>query len=147
MQWVEIPDFKQREFQLSSIFLGERMPGEGAVAAGPEDAVQSVHLSVARRFARTSSIRFLAYVYNAAAIAPAPPDVALQVQIFRDNQPVFTAPLKKVKTEGLADTSRIPYMAELALDSFPAGRYVLQLTAIDRAAKTSASQRTSFIVE
>src|SRR5207248_10669603 len=40
MQWVEIPDFTQREFRLSSIFLGERAPDEGAVAAGTEDAVQ-----------------------------------------------------------------------------------------------------------
>ena len=38
-------------------------------------------------------------------------------------------------------------MAEIALATFPAGRYVLQLTAIDRAAKTSASQRTSFVIE
>src|SRR5438477_12107244 len=107
MQWVEIPDFQQRGFQLSSIFLGEHTPDDGAVAAGPEDVPQSVNLSVARRFARTSSIRFLAYVYNAAAVAAAPPDVALQVQIFRDNPPVFTAPLRKLQTAGPTDPSRL----------------------------------------
>jgi hypothetical protein len=73
--------------------------------------------------------------------------VALQVQIFRDDQPVFTAPLRKVATEGMPDASRIPYAAELPLDSFPTGRYVLQLTAIDRAAKTTATRRAGFIIE
>jgi hypothetical protein len=38
-------------------------------------------------------------------------------------------------------------MAELSLASFPAGSYVLQLTAIDRPAKASASQRVSFVIE
>ena len=46
-----------------------------------------------------------------------------------------------------ADFSRLPYMAELTLSTFPPGRYVLQLTAIDRAAKTTTSQRTRFVVE
>ena len=89
----------------------------------------------------------MTFVYNASAAGAARPDVALQIQLFRDDQPVFTAPLSKLTTEGFADTTRIPYAAELALTSFPAGRYVLQVTAIDRAAKTSVSQRTSFIVE
>jgi hypothetical protein len=38
-------------------------------------------------------------------------------------------------------------MAELSLSTFPPGRYVLQITAIDRAAKTSSSQRTRFVIE
>ena len=42
--------------------------------------------------------------------------------------------------------SRIPYAAEMALDTFPAGRYVLQITVIDRAAKTSATRRARFSV-
>jgi VWFA-related protein len=147
MQWVEIPDFKRGQLLLSSIFLGAQTIGESNDAAKASDSPPPATLNVDRRFTRNSSIRFLTYIYNAATVATTPPDVALQVQIFRDNQPVFTAPLSKIKTEGIPDTSRIPYMAELALATFPAGRYVLQLTAIDRAAKTSASQRTSFIIE
>ncbi|HST52731.1 MAG TPA: VWA domain-containing protein [Pyrinomonadaceae bacterium] len=146
MQWVEIPAFDQGKLLLSSIFLGSQAAGEGDAAA--QQFEQSLAtLNVDRRFARNSSIRFLTYIYNAAGGETTPPDVALQVQVFRDNQPVFTAPLSKIKTEGLPDASRIPYLAELPLESFPSGRYVLQLTAIDRTAKTSASQRTSFVVE
>ncbi|HVF44513.1 MAG TPA: VWA domain-containing protein, partial [Pyrinomonadaceae bacterium] len=147
MRWVEIPDFKQGKLSLSSIFLGERRSSVRPEDMKPEDLARGVVLSVGRRFAHTSWIRLTTFVYNAAPAAGSKPDVALQIQVFRDDQPVFTAPLVKVATEGVPDLSRIPYAAELALASFPSGRYVLQVTAIDRTAKTTATQRTSFVVE
>ena len=147
MQWVEIPEFKPGQLMLSSLFIGERRAADAADTVKAEELSKGVLLSVGRRFARTSWIRFMTYIYNAAPGPTSHPDVALQIQVFRDDQPVFTAPLKAVSTDGLADASRIPYAAEMALASFPAGRYVLQVTAIDRAAKTSATQRTGFIVE
>jgi VWFA-related protein len=147
MQWVEVPEFKPGQLSLSSVFLGERKAAGTPDEVKSEEAQKGVLLSVDRRLARTSWIRFMAYIYNAASGPSAQPDVALQVQIFRDDQPVFTAPLRKVATEGMPDASRIPYAAELPLDSFPTGRYVLQLTAIDRAAKTTATRRAGFIIE
>ncbi|MGB8510786.1 MAG: VWA domain-containing protein, partial [Pyrinomonadaceae bacterium] len=143
MQWVEIPDVKRGQFSMSSIFVGERQAKVAADGANQE-APLSIELSVDRRFARTSFVRFMTFIYNAAENPPAPPDVALQVQMFRDDQPVLTAPLKKISIEGVTDRTRIPYAAELSLNTFPAGRYVLQLTAIDRAAKISTSQRVTF---
>jgi hypothetical protein len=86
------------------------------------------------------------FIYNAAN-SPAPADVVLQVQVFRDDQPVLTTPLRKIETRDVPDIARIPYAAEIPLSTFPAGRYVLQVTAIDRAAKASASQRVNFSVE
>ena len=146
MQWVEMPELK-KQFSMSSIFLGERTAGQQATPIKAEEIPRSVILSVDRRFERTSHIRFLTFVYNSMPGSTGPPDVALQVQIFRDDQPVFTAPLSKLRADDGADFTRLPYMAELSLMTFPPGRYVLQLTAIDRAAKTSTSQRTRFIVE
>jgi VWFA-related protein len=146
MQWVELPELK-KQFMMSSIFLGERTAGQQAAQLKPEELPRSVLLSVDRRFARTSHLRFLTFVYNSAPASAGTPDVALQVQIFRDDQPVFTAPLSKLRADAGADFARLPYMAELSLSTFPPGRYVLQITAIDRAAKTSSSQRTRFVVE
>jgi VWFA-related protein len=146
-QWVELPDMK-KQFQMSSIFLGERTAVQQQEAQLKADELpRSVLLSVDRRFGRTSHVRFLAFVYNSVSGSAGRPDVALQVQIFRDDQPVFTAPLSKLRAEDGADFTRLPYMAELSLASFPPGRYVLQLTAIDRSAKTSTSQRARFDVE
>ncbi len=147
LRWVEIPDIKSG-LVLSSLFLGERPTAKPAAeAVKAEDVANNVLMSVERRFSRSSWLRFLIYVYNAQNGAAGKPDVALQVQVFRDNQPVLTAPLSKLNSEGFTDTLRIPYMAELSLATFPAGSYILQLTAIDRPAKSSASQRVSFVIE
>jgi VWFA-related protein len=147
MKWVEIPEFKRGKLTMSSIFLGERQSNVRPEALKPEELTKGVLMSVARRFSHASWIRLTTFIYNASAAAGSAPDVGLQIQIFRDNQPVFTAPVIKVATEGIPDPTRIPYAAELALNSFPAGRYVLQVTAIDRSSKASVSQRTSFVVE
>jgi hypothetical protein len=97
-------------------------------------------------------LRFLTVIYNAmsrdaGSTTAAAPDLALQVQIFRDDQPVVTTALRKVSTEGILDPARLPYEAEIALGSLPSGRYALQITVIDRLAKTSATQRARFEIE
>ena len=69
------------------------------------------------------------------------------MQILRDDQPVVTIPLRKVATEGAQDPARLSYAAEIPLDGMLPGRYVLQVTIIDRIAKTSATQHTNFEIE
>nr|MBA3242575.1 VWA domain-containing protein [Acidobacteriota bacterium] len=147
LRWIEIPDSKRGNLFLSSLFIGERVSARTPETIKADGVPDDVLMSVNRRFARASWLRFLVYVYNASKGTQGKPDVALQVQIFRDNQPVLTAPLSKLSTEEITDTTRLPYMAELSLATFPAGSYVLQLTAIDRSAKASASQRVSFVIE
>ncbi|MFN2455988.1 MAG: VWA domain-containing protein [Pyrinomonadaceae bacterium] len=150
LQWIEIPKIARGEFALSSLFIGEHKANEaGDGGKTGAAAVPDVPLVVSadRRFARGSQLRFLAYVYNAARASGKPPDVALQVQVFRDDQPVITAPLSKVSTNGITDLARLPYLAEISLNKLPPGQYVLQVTVIDRTAKTSVSQRAGFVVE
>ncbi|HZH29681.1 MAG TPA: VWA domain-containing protein [Pyrinomonadaceae bacterium] len=146
--WLEIPDIAKGKLALSSIFLGEQtkqgsVPAQGA----PEDALP-VNITVDRRLARTSRLRFFTYVYNALrAPVGGIPDVALQVQVFRDDQPVITSPLRKLGTEGMTDFSTLPYAAELSLAALVPGSYALQITVIDRVSKTTATERAKFIVE
>ncbi len=148
MQWIEIPDIATGRFTLGSIFVGERTQNAAKTEKAEE---QQVQISADRRFARNSWLRFLTNIYNAArgsgSGTAAAPDIALQVQVFRDDQPVVTMPLRKVSTEGIADRARIPYAAELFLEGLPAGRYILQVTAIDRLAKTNSTQRINFFIE
>ncbi|PYS84867.1 MAG: hypothetical protein DMF70_04965 [Acidobacteria bacterium] len=176
-QWIEIPDLESKTLALSTLIVGERKLGaEGppridpSKPGGDKDPFDQVRLNVDHRFTRTSHLRFLTFVYNAfgakplvptpespdnsqgnAAMVPtsanAGPDLAVQVQVFRDNEPVITDPLHKVSVEGIADLSRVPYAAELTLNGLRPGRYVLQVTVIDRLAKTSASQRFAFEVD
>jgi VWFA-related protein len=139
-QWIEIPDVTKGDLFLGSLFVGEIM----ASGAGP--APQQALINVNRRFSRTSRLLFQTYVYNANRTG-AMPDVALQVQVFRDDQPVITVPLRKLPTEGITDLARISYEDDFPLDKLAPGRYALQVTAIDRAAKRSASQRLNFEIE
>lgn len=138
-QWIEIPDISRGVFSLGSIFVGE-------LTAEIRSAGQQALISVNRRFARTSRLLFQTYVYNATRAANSS-DVALQVQVFRDDQPVITVPLRKLPTDGITDLTRISYEDDFALDKLPPGRYALQVTAIDRTAKMSASQRLNFEIE
>lgn len=147
-QWLRVPALEGGKLALSSIFLGERPRATIAAEQGaPPEQTQAL-VNPDRRFLRNSVLRFVLYVYNPArADQTTAPDVALQIQIFRDDQPVITTPLRHVATEGLTDFTALPYAAELDLQSLPTGRYILQATAIDRTAKTSTSQRVKFTVE
>lgn len=147
-QWIEVPDVVKGGFTLSSVFLGIRPSVTTAEDAKAEATAPQVLVVADRRFSRDTPVRFLVYAYNAApAPAEGKPDVAMQVQIFRDDQPVITAPLRKLDVEGLTEFSRLPYAAELSMKGVPAGRYVLRVTAIDRVAKSSVSQSVKFFID
>jgi len=116
-------------------------------SANGQPASEQVDLSIDRQYSRNSILRFVFFVYNAArASSDSRPDVAAQVQILRDNQPVITTALRKLATEGV-DLDRLPYAADLSLSDLPAGQYVLHVTAVDRVSKTSASQQNRFSIQ
>src|SRR5215831_9382657 len=75
------------------------------------------------------------------------PDLAVQVQVFRDNEPVITAPLHKIPAEAAFDVQRVPYAADVSLNGLQPGAYVLQVTVIDRLAKASATRKLNFYIE
>ncbi len=100
------------------------------------------------RFHRGSGLRFIVYVYNA-ALSPtdSKPDVALQVQVLRDGQPVINAPSKRISSEGLKQLNQIPYGADISLEGLSSGRYVLQISIVDRIAKSNDTQQMRFEIE
>jgi len=147
MQWIEIPDITSHRLSLSSLLLGEVTKRAESLKTDSA-TMTAAKASVDHRFAPTSKLRFLTFIYNAAhSTGNAAPDLALQMQILRDDQPVITTPLRRVATEGAQDPARLSYAAEIPLDGMLPGRYVLQVTIIDRIAKTSATQHTNFEIE
>ena len=145
--WIEIPDLSTGQLSLSSLLLGLRSGTvETTNASALADNVPSpVELSIDHNFSAEGFLRFLVIVYNT-ALAPADskPDVAVQVQIVRDGQPVTTTALKRISIDGVPDITRIPYAAEVSLKGLPVGRYLLQVTVVDRVSKKSASQQSRF---
>ena len=147
VEWLEIPDLSKQGLAMSSLIVGERKPGEGETRS--ETLYEGVNVSVDRRFERASNLRFLVYVYNAAQAGAAAtnvqPDITLQLQILRGNQVVVTMPSRQLSTES-QDPTHLAYAAEIPLQELTSGQYVLQITAMDRRANTSASQRARFEV-
>jgi hypothetical protein len=103
-------------------------------------------LSVERRFSRKSDMLIQMFIYNAGRAAGAP-DVTVTMQVLQAGKQLIAAPPQPLQTAGVADTTRLPYGAQIPLAGFPPGRYTLKLTANDRAAKASASQQINFTVE
>ncbi len=144
--WIEIPDLANKKLAMSSLLLGERTQAMMANVSN-NGGVDPVALSASHRFQRESTLRFLLFAYNS-AFSPADqkPDVAVQVQVVRDNQPVLTTALRKINTDGIADLARLPYAAEIPLNELLPGRYMLNVTLIDRVSKQSTSRQTHFDV-
>lgn len=142
-QWIEVPDLAQRSLQLSSLFLAERQTSK----VEQSDAMRTLMVDVDHRFARGSVLRYQTYIYNAARGNTSAPDVEIQTRVLRDNHVVVTMPSIRVPTAMTVDQSRLPYWAEISLADLPPGRYLLQVTATDRATKMSVMQRTRFSVE
>lgn len=147
--WIEIPNFSVGQLALSSLLIGVRVqPKISNASVIAEELPNPVELSISHNFSPDGYLRFVLFIYNAAPVpAEAKPDIAVQVQVIRDGQPVVTTPLKKVLTEGVPDLNRIPYAAEISLSGLPAGQYLLHVTVVDRIAKRSASQHTRFEIQ
>jgi VWFA-related protein len=173
-QWIVIPDLQSKGLTMSSLIVGEKKPDAEVEPVNPNatdpqapSAIGQVMINVDHRFARTSYLRFLTFIYNAttvSVVAPPPevqpggntvntsatkipvPDLAVQVQVFRDNEPVITTALRKLNTEGV-DARRVPYAADVKLEDLRPGAYVLQVSVIDRQGKSSASQKINFQVD
>lgn len=145
--WIEIPNITAGNVALSSVLLGVRAQGALSKASMDPD-FSGTDMRVGSRFSSHAFLRFLVFVYNA-KVDPAglKPDIAIQTHIVRDGQPVVTSPLRKVSLEGLEDMKRVPYAAEVSLEGLRAGRYVMQISAVDRVAKTSATQQVHFDIE
>ena len=144
--WIEIPDLTKKKLTMSTLLLGERTQAMMTNVSN-SGGVSPVAISASHRFRRESTLRFLIFVYNAQiSSADQKPDVAVQVQVIRDDQPVLTTALRKVNAEGVLDLARLPYAAEIPLSELLPGRYVLQVSLIDRVSKQSTTRQTHFDV-
>jgi VWFA-related protein len=149
-KWIEIPDLAARRLTLSSLLIGGQYVGSTQKQAISEgSAEQQVQFSVERRFRRGSHLNFLTIIYNAARGAgdSSAPNLEAQIQITRDGQSIINSPARKLALAPGTDFARIPYSADIALQSLPAGRYALQVTISDRIAQTNATQQITFDIE
>lgn len=143
-QWIEIPDLSSHKLTLSSVLAGERLL---APAGGNSQAPRTV-MRADHRFHRDAALRFQLYVYEAKASSPeAKPDLVIQVQVIRDRLPVISMPSRQIAILAGRNPNEIRTGGEFALKDLAPGRYLLLVTVIDLAAKSSASQEMRFEVD
>jgi hypothetical protein len=150
MQWIEIPDLSAKRLTLSSLLVGGQFVGSGQMQAGAGSAAEQALFSVDRRFTRGSHLNFLTIIYNAAqgnAGAKSAPQLEAQIRISREGKAIVTSPLRKVAVDSGTDLARIPYGADIALQSLPSGRYLLEVTINDRIAQTNTAQQITFDID
>jgi VWFA-related protein len=148
-EWIEIPDLATRRLTLSSLLVGGQFVGSTRKqeTGGGAESAEQVQFSVERRFKKGSHLNFLTIIYNAARSSNGAADLETQVKITRDGQSIVTGPTRKLALVPGTDTARIPYSADIALQTLPAGRYLLQVMISDRIAKTNATQQITFDIE
>jgi VWFA-related protein len=144
--WFEIPDLTKKKLAMSSVLLGERRQ-QPMTNVSNDGTINPIAMSASHRFKRDSTLRFLVFTYNAAlSTTDQKPDVAIQVQVVRDDQPVLTTALRKIGSDQNTDVARLPYAAEIPLTEMLPGRYLLNVTVIDRLSKQSTTRQTHFDV-
>ena len=150
IQWIQIPDLSKLQLALSSLMISEQAKDTMTKPENTAVNTDAANLPVIvdRRFARTSKLRYIIFIYNAARgkTGTLQPDVTVQTQILRGNDVVLTSPASLISSEG-QDLTRLPYAAEISLNTLPAGRYELLVTVQDRIAKSNSTQRVNFKVK
>lgn len=149
-QWIEIPDLTERRLTLSSLLVGGQFVSSSQKQTSNQRTTEQVQFSVDRRFKRGSHLNFLTLIYNAArgtSGANSLPDLEAQIRIYRDGQTIITSSQRKISIDTSTDLARIPYGADIALKTLPAGRYVLQITVSDKIAKASATEMVTFEID
>lgn len=143
---VEATDSAAAQFSLSSLMLVEQVyaDDEEETVAMPEGKKGD-----ARRFARTSRLRFFTNVYNAVRDAANDnlPDLDVKVQLLRGSETIASPALREALIEGGTDWMRFPYGADIPLNALTPGEYTLQVIITDRATKASATQRVNITIE
>jgi VWFA-related protein len=132
MEWVVIPDLSTRRLALSSLMMGLQ---------NVDTASERIQWSVDKKFEHGSRVRFMTFVYNAAA-----GNLRAQVRVYRDGQQVISGPFANVGASK-TDPERIPFVSELDLRQLPAGAYTLEVTVEDLTTAKSVSQQTTFYVD
>jgi hypothetical protein len=107
------------------------------------DTLRGTQLSIGRRFAPQSRVRFLLNVYNSAASG-----ILMQTRIYRGNQLVSQSQSKALRVAASnANDGTIFFSDDLPLKDLPPGAYTLEATATDRSKNTTATQRVAFWIK
>lgn len=145
-QTLVIPEVSAGQLALSSLLLNEHTEADDEEETADKVGVRK---GVARNFNHDSRMRFLTYVYNAAATAAddPEPDLGVEVKVLRGEQPILNPALREMEINRGTDARVYPYLAEIPLTGLKPGEYTLQVVITDLKTKASATQRATFVID
>ena len=145
-QFIDVPDIKKNRLVLSSIVLSGKDParkqatpaGENGAAPGthPEDeeVIDPTNSAAVRQFRIGTVASYGIFIYNAhvARNGGGPPQLQIQIRIFRDGKPVFVGKEQTLDLNNPTDLKRLGAggAVKLGSDMVP-GEYVLQMIVTD----------------
>jgi VWFA-related protein len=164
-QFVEVPDIKKKRLTVSGVVANGLEPGQkkpeksgGAQASSSSAPVQPAtndqeeisdpdNSAAVRRFHRGGILQYAFVIYNAQLDkATNRPQLATQVRLFRDGQPIFTGKEIPFPSESQADFQRLTAGGAIQLGTgMEPGEYVLQVIVIDALAKEKYRTATQWI--
>lgn len=142
-QWIEIPDISSRKPALGSFALSEIKAGDkNADAVESADAdTPAENQNLERRFSRSSALRYQTFIYNAAQN-----NLTLHFQILHGKKVLLEGSTAISPPKAGQDSSRLPYAADIPLNTLAPGYYELRAAITDPTAKNSAEQSINFEV-
>lgn len=144
--WVNIPDISKPEIALSSLIINELRKDEKTVnKVSLQDNEVIIEANIDRKFSNDSTLRFLVYIYNSKnkKNEGKTPEVFLETSISTQNKIVLTSGQSPIQTTGV-DTSRIPYIVEIPLNSLTRGFHELKVKVTEKITKKSDEKIIGF---
>jgi len=140
-QFLYVPDMSHGQLALSGVSLDNRLTTAGGDSS-PEDAGRPA----LRVFRHGEPIYCGVVVYNAAGTKGTHrPDVEMEVRVLRDGQLVWSGQPYPLRVDGQPDPSRALFVQKLSFGPrTTAGSYVIQVSAIDKAAPEKRSVVTQW---
>ncbi|HKS30553.1 MAG TPA: VWA domain-containing protein [Pyrinomonadaceae bacterium] len=139
-RFVEVPDLSTGKLFMSELLLFNSMINNDA----PEASLSSLELSYTgllnRSFSRKDTLKYQYYIYYGSSSAAATSTLTVQAKIKRDGK-VIAETLPRAVT--LSRSGQVPMGGEIPMETFPPGKYTLDVVVADTLKKDVTSSRSS----
>lgn len=148
-QFIEVPNLKKRNHQLSGIVLDSFSTEvwQKAVSSDSGDLPSnSLGDSSLRRFKQDSVLRYGFEIYNAKLDASKKPNLTTRIRVILDGKLVLDGKPLPLELTGQTDMARLKSVGVVSFGKgTPPGEYILQVIVIDKLAKPKQQISTQYI--
>jgi len=144
-QFIQVPDLSKGRLAMSGLILtAPKLPAAATASAARTEKTNADNSPPSslpaspyvRQFPRVGWLQYGAAIYNATTDKKhASPQITVQAEIYRDGKPIHQFPARLLEVTPGTNPKRFDYVAQLRLNNFPEGEYLLHLIVTDGLAK------------